>query len=382
MASLGTVEWALVFACGFILLETGCASTGTNRPPLPTEGVLASAPGEPASEPATATASAQSAQLTPAELEQLVAPIALYPDALVAQVLTASTYPAEIVEADRWIREHPALKGETFAQSIDGQSWDPSVKALAQFPSVLAMMDKNLSWTSALGEAYAHEARDVMDAVQAMRRRAQQAGNLESNPKENVTTDAGTIAIEPADPEVVCVPEYDPWLIYGAPLVLYPGWIDVPGVFYDGPGVYFGLGVGVGLFGGFAWGWHHWEPDWHHHEVMFDRHPFVSRSPSFLNHGWRFDDHGHSYRGAAVSGHPDFGRPSASHSDFPRTSAGHAFTPASPAFHMGAFGGFDHGGVVGAYSARGRASLGGSFHGGGLAGGFHGGGFNGGGLHR
>ena len=245
------------------------------------------------------------------------------------------------------------MEGETLAQSIDEQSWDSSIKALAQFPPVLAMMDKNLSWTSALGEAYVREAQDVMGAVQVMRSRAQQGGNLKNTPQQNVTTDGGAIAIEPADPEIVYVPEYDPWVIYGEPLALYPGWVGVPGVFYDGPGVYFGLGIGIGLFGGFAWGWHHWQPDWHHHDVMFDHHPFVSHSPSFF-----------------------------SHSDFGHASVGHAFTPASPAVHTGAFGGFDHGGVVGGYSARGRASLGGSLHGGGLAGGFHGGGFHGGGSHR
>ena len=317
--------------------------------------------------------------LSAEQVAELVAPIALYPDALVAQVLAASTYPTEIVEADRWIQEHASIKGDALAQSIDKQSWDPSVKALTQFPAVLATMDKNLSWTSALGEAYVREPQGIMNAVQALRSRAQQAGNLKSAAQQTVTTDAGAIAIQPADPEVVYVPEYDPWVIYGAPLAFYPGWVGVSGVFFGGPGVYFGVGIGIGLFGGFAWGWHHWHPDWHHHEVMFDHHPFVSHSPSFFNHGSSFDDHGHAYRGhayraAAALDHSNRGRPSA--------TAGHAFTPASPALHTGAFGGFDHGGVVGAYSARGRASLGADSHNGGFAGGFHGGGFTGGGFHR
>jgi Protein of unknown function (DUF3300) len=382
MAFLRTVQWALVFVCGFTLLQAGCATTGTNSVSLPADGTLLPASGESPAAATAATAAAQSPQLTPEELDQLVAPIALYPDELVAQILAASTYPTEIVEAHRWIQQHPALKGEELAQSIDQQSWDPSVKALAQFPSVLAMMDENLSWTSALGEAYVHEPQGVMGAVQLMRNRAQQAGNLKTTPQENVTTDGGTIVVEPADPEVVYVPEYDPWVVYGEPLALYPGWIGVPGVFYGGPGVYFGLGIGIGLFGGFAWGWHHWDPDWHHHHVMFNHQPFVSRSPSFFHHGWSFDDHGHPHRGGATLGHDDFGRPPGSHSDFGDASHSHAFTPASSGLHPGAFGGFDHGGVVGAYSARGRASVGGGFHSGGLAGGFHGGGFNGGGFHR
>ena len=109
---------------------------------------------------------APAVQQSPQELQQLVAPIALYPDALVAQVLAASTYPTEIVEADRWMQSHSDLKGETLAAEVDKQPWDPSVKALTQFPSVLENMDKNLSWTSSLGDAYANQQQDVMDAVQ------------------------------------------------------------------------------------------------------------------------------------------------------------------------------------------------------------------------
>jgi Protein of unknown function (DUF3300) len=371
MASLRTLEWASVLACGLLLMQAGCAST-SDALTLPADGILLPTPGEPAAARPVATAAAPAPVLTSDELDQLVAPIALYPDALVAQILAASTYPTEVVEADRWLQQHPQVQGETLAQSVNGQSWQPSVKAVASFPSVLAMMDQNLSWTSALGEAYVREPQNVMDAVQAMRGRAQQAGNLQSTSQENVATDAGTITIEPTDPEVVYVPEYDPWLVYGEPLALYPGWVDVPGVFYGGPGIYFGFGIGIGLFGGFGWGWHHWHPDWHHHDVMFDHHPFVSHSPSFVNHDWSFDDHGHSYGGPGAFGsHPNFGR----------VDAGHSFTSASPGFHAGAFGGFDHGGVVRAYSARGQASLGGGFRAGAMAGGFHGGGF-GGGSHR
>jgi Protein of unknown function (DUF3300) len=120
-------------------------------------------------------------QQTPQELQQLVAPIALYPDALVAQILAASTYPAEIVEADRWMQSHSKLKGEELAKEVDKQSWDPSVKAVAQFPSVLENMDKNLSWTSSLGDAYANQQQDVTNAVQALRQQAHKADHLNSN---------------------------------------------------------------------------------------------------------------------------------------------------------------------------------------------------------
>src|SRR3989475_1573821 len=195
------------------------------------------------------------AKQSPQELQQLVAPIALYPDALVAQILAASTYPTEIVEADRWMQSHPNLKGDDLAKEVDKQPWDPSVKALTQFPSVLENMDKNLSWTSSLGDAYVNQQQAVTDAVQAMRQQARKAGQLNSNEQENVTTQGNTIVIQPANPDVVYVPAYDPWLVYGDPIVAYPGWVPVPGIFYGGPSVYFGGGFGIGFFGGFGWGW-------------------------------------------------------------------------------------------------------------------------------
>src|SRR2546429_9736388 len=138
-------------------------------------------------------------QHSPQELQQLVAPIALYPDALVAQILAASTYPAEIVEADRWIESHSNLKGEELAKEVDKQPWDPSVKALAQFPSVLENMDKNLSWTSSLGEAYANQQQDVTDAVQAMRHQAGKAGHLTSSEKAKVPSQGNTHVHRPAN---------------------------------------------------------------------------------------------------------------------------------------------------------------------------------------
>lgn len=349
--------------------------------------------------PATATTSV--AQRSPDELGQLMAPIALYPDALVAQILAASSYPVEVVEAERWMQQHADMKGQALAQAVDQQSWDPSIKALAQFPSVLATMDRNLSWTSALGEAYVNEPQNVLDAVQVMRGRAQQAGNLRSTPQETVTNDGAAIDIEPANPEVVYVPEYDPWLVYGTPITFYPGWADVPGAYLYGPGIDFGLGIG--LFAGFGWGWHHWGADWHQHVLVHDHHPYFSHSPTFFHHGeipgrgafgrsagalGHFEpgrpDFGHAAIGHrdfshADVGHPgiarpDFGHPDVGHPDFARPDfGGHVAgfaEHASPGIHSGAFGGFDHGGVTGAYSARGRASFGGGIH----VGGFHGGG--------
>src|SRR3984957_4371891 len=160
--------------------------------------VLASAPEGVASQTGQSAAPPppQAAQQTPEQLQQLVAPIALYPDALVAQILAAATYPAEVVEADRWMQQHSDLKGKKLADEVNKQSWDPSVKALAQFPSVLANMDKNLSWTSSLGDAYVNQQKDVMDAVQVMRQRAEQAGNLQTNSQQKVSEKDKTIVIE------------------------------------------------------------------------------------------------------------------------------------------------------------------------------------------
>src|SRR6266498_4147332 len=202
-----------VLSCALLLVTSNCGAVANQ-------------------EAAAATPSAvQPAQVTAEKLQQLVAPIALYPDELVAQVLAAATYPTEIVEANRWLQENSSLKGAQLADAVDKQSWDPSVKALTQFPSVLANMDKNLSWTSALGDAYFNQSQDVLNAVQVMRKRAQSAGTLKTTAQETVTTKDQTVIIEPANPEIVYLPEYDPWIVYGAPLLAYPGYYFDAGLF-------------------------------------------------------------------------------------------------------------------------------------------------------
>src|SRR5213594_658313 len=161
--------------------------------------VLVTIPRESMASPAvqpTAQPAVQPAQVTPEHLQQLVAPIALYPDELVAQVLAASTYPTEIIEANRWLQENSSLKDAQLADAVEKQSWDPSVKALTQFPSVLANMDKNLSWTSSLGDAYVNHEPEVMSAIQDMRRRAQAAGNLKTTSQTKVTQEGQTIVVE------------------------------------------------------------------------------------------------------------------------------------------------------------------------------------------
>src|SRR5437879_5399863 len=227
----------------------------------------------------------QSAPETPEQLQQLVAPIALYPDSLVAQILAASTYPAQVVEADRWMQQHSSLKGDQLAQEVNKQNWDPSVKALTQFPTVLANLDKNITWTSGLGDAYTNQQQNVMNAVQVMRQRAQQSGNLQSTPQETVSTQGQTIVIQPVNPQVVYVPEYDPWIVYGAPVVVYPGWYPYPGLYWGEPGIAFGLGFGVGFFSGFGWGFHNWGFDWGARRVIFNHNVFISHSRTFVDRG-------------------------------------------------------------------------------------------------
>jgi uncharacterized membrane protein YgcG len=321
----------------------------------------------------TSPSTVQAAPQTPAQLQQLVAPIALYPDALVAQIVAAATYPDQIVEADRWLQQQSGLKGESLAQAVDQQPWDPSVKALTEFPSVLANMDKNLSWTSSLGDAYVNQEQDVMNAVQVMRSRAENAGNLKTTAQEKVSHKDKAIVIEPADSEVVYVPQYDPWLVYGAPVLAWPGWYGYPGLFLDGPGIGFGLGFGIGFFGGFGWGWGHWGSDWHHGGAVFDHNRFISHSRTFVNR-----------REMAGRGRAGVGRVDGSHgvNTFHGGNAFHDGTHSTPhvqhGTRSGAFGGFNHGGVTRGFSSRGRSSFGGGFHGGG----FHGGGARGGGGRR
>jgi Protein of unknown function (DUF3300) len=223
---------------------------------------------------------------TTADLQQLVAPIALYPDELVAQILAASTYPTQLVEADRWLQQHSGLQGEQLAAAVDQQMWDPSVKALTAFPSVVANMDRNLSWTTSLGEAYVNDQQDVLDAVQVMRKRAEDAGTLQTTPQQRVTTEGSTIIVEPAVGDTCYLPVYDPWVVYGAPLPVYPGYFYDP--WYGGPYITFGRGIHLGFFGSFGWGWPAWGFNWGRGVVVFNRAPFVSHSRFFFPRAYGF----------------------------------------------------------------------------------------------
>lgn len=196
------------------------------------------------------------------ELDALLAPIALYPDSLLAQILMASTYPLEVVQAARWSKANPKLDGDAAVKKVEGESWDVSVKSLVAFPNVLEMMNEKLDWTQKLGDAFLAQQKDVAAAIQRLRRQAQNAGNLQSNQQQVVRSEAQTIIIEPAQPQVVYVPAYNPTVVYGTwPYPAYPPYY-YPGVtaWYPGSAFVSGLAWGVGfaaagaMFGGWNWG--------------------------------------------------------------------------------------------------------------------------------
>ncbi|MEC7583491.1 MAG: DUF3300 domain-containing protein [Planctomycetota bacterium] len=217
--------------------------------------------------------------LTPEQLQQLVAPIALYPDALLSQVLMASTYPLEIVEAARWAKANPGLDSKALQDAMQKQTWDPSVKSLAAFPQVLQMMSDKLTWTTQLGDAFLADQKSVMDNIQVLRQKAKAEGNLKSNQQQTVKVEdqptgdeSQTIVISPTNPEVVYVPVYNPTVIYGPwayptypPFYWYP-----PGYVATSSMISFGMGMAVGaaLWGGC---------DWHHSHVDIN----VNRYNSF-----------------------------------------------------------------------------------------------------
>jgi len=333
------------------------------------------------------------------ELQQLVAPIALYPDGLVAQVLAGSTYPTQIVVADRWMQEHKNLQGQELAKAVDQQIWDPSIKGLTEFPDVLDNMNKNLSWTSALGDAYVNDPKGVMSAIQVLRNDAQQAGNLNSTPQQNVSTEGQTIVIEPANPEVVYVPSYSPE-VYGVPVAAYPGYTGWGAV--AAGAISFGAGMAVGAaFGGYGWGWHGWGANWHGGNVTFNRNTFVSNTNAFANRNLTnvnrnmanvnrdFSNVNRSNidRGAAANRGAEANRANAGNFDRNLNKPGGGEMNRSDAANRGfgsadrstmgrssgAFSGFSGGGAARADSFRGASSFGGAGRGGG-GGGFRGGG--------
>ncbi len=214
----------------------------------------------------------EAAPMSATELESLVAPIALYPDSLVAQVLTAATFPDQVAIADYWIEQNKSLTGTALMQAVDKQSWDPSVKALTEFPSVLDNMSKNLSWTSSLGEAYHNQQADVMSAIQTLRVKAKTAGNLKTTSQVTVVQQSPqVIVIQPTNPQVVYVPVYNPAVVYGYPYVV-PAYTYTPGAVVAAGIIGFGAGIAVGAMmsgGCCGWGYSSWSCGWHGTAVVY-----------------------------------------------------------------------------------------------------------------
>ncbi len=201
----------------------------------------------------------------PAEqIEQMVAPIALYPDPLLTNILMASTYPLEVVQADRWVKSNPKVKGADLDKALQSQKWDDSVKSLVKVPDVLDRMSKNLDWTSDLGDAFLGQQKDVLDAVQRMRKKASDAGNLETTKQQQVVVEKEVIKIVPADPEVIYVPTYSAPAVYGSawayPTYYYPPMYAYPPGYVAAAGlVSFGVGMAVGAA---VWGNCNWGGGW------------------------------------------------------------------------------------------------------------------------
>jgi hypothetical protein len=229
--------------------------------------------------------------LSAQDLEQLLAPIALYPDSLLAQILAASTYPAQVAVADQWLQQMRAQgysSPDQIAAGANAQTnWDPSIKALTAFPDVMDMMNHDLRWTSNLGNAYYNQPQDVMQTVQVLRDRAEQAGNLQSTPQEEVNDDQGYVELQPTNPEVVYVPTYNPWHVYGEPIAPYPGFAYFGGLgdFYGGAAIQYGLSFALGAFDRMPFGWTAWGCDWAGQGLMFNHSGYYTRSNQVADWG-------------------------------------------------------------------------------------------------
>jgi len=266
-------------------------------------------------------ADTQSTQPTPgaAMLDQLVAPVSLYPDDVLAQIFAAAGFPVQVVQADRWISQpdNATLTNGALAASVAGQGWDASVQALIPFPQVLQMLDQHLDWTQQLGEAFIAHPQDVMDAVQRLRHRAQQAGTLQVSPEQSVVGEGGDVTISPTNGQEIYIPSYDPDCVYGPWPYPAPGPVD----FGPWSGVCnatddtLAYGDGSYLpFGFFLWG----DFDWRHHGIRIDRERYALAHPGRLQNSeyWHHEAapwhgnagvtawHGQGYGGFVHAGAP------------------------------------------------------------------------------
>lgn len=279
---------------------------------------------------------AQSSLYSRDQIDQMVAPIALYPDALMSQVLMAATYPDQITEADQWVQANPDLTGKQLDDALATATWDPSVIALCKFPTVLDRMAQNLKWTSDLGNAFLNQKADVMDAIQTLRQAAYRDGHLRTTPQQRVIVQDRDIVIQPYTPDVIYVPAYQPAVVYGPvwsyPTYYYPTvWEPSPGASFVN-GFFWGLGFTVGnvLFGGC---------DWYHHDVYVNNTVIVNNTifhnTPYYRHGyWRDNRYGH---------HP-----------WVRHAERAAYVRG---YHRAPYGGRSHGRVRGIHGVRGRTHI-------------------------
>ena len=283
-------------ACLFALALTPAVGFTQVPQPIP----VPSAPAVPDTGQPIPVPAAEQPLLNPNQLDNLVAPLALYPDPLVSQILVAATYPLEVVEAYQWVQRNPGLSGSALTQAAAAQNWDPSVQALVMFPDVLKRLNEDVTWTTNLGNAFLNQQGDVMGAIQRLRASAEQSGKLVSTPQQQVinTTDAGqpVVEIQPTNPEVIYVPSYDPSWVWGPAVYYpYPAWYYPP---YYRTGLYFGTGIGIGAFFGFGWGgwggWG-WHPGWGSRTIIvnngfFNRYGFGPRVAGLRGTGvWAHD---------------------------------------------------------------------------------------------
>jgi len=269
----------LRIAAGVLVLLLALPTSGTAQVPPPPPG---QAPPPPPG--------AAAAPLSPQQLDQMLAPVALYPDPLLVQVLTAATYPLEVSQAAAWAQDpnNARLTGDALSAALANQDWDPSVKSLVPFPQVLQMMAGNLAWLQALGDAFLAQQSDVMDSVQRLRRAAQAAGALASGPQESVVAADGMIEIEPANPQAVYLPcygpsVYGPWPYAAYPPVAFSPWYGCN----PGPGLGFSVGINIVPV---LWGWGSW--DWRNHRIHVDAGRFDRIDPRrehFSGTDWTHD---------------------------------------------------------------------------------------------
>jgi hypothetical protein len=366
---------------------------------------------------AAQNAASPGAPIPPQQLDDVVAPIALYPDPLVGEVLTASTYPIEIAEAEQWVKDHPHWKPSKLMDKAKKENWDPSIQGLVAFPDVLARLSQDIAWTTQLGNAFLAQQAEVMQAVQRMRARAEAKGTLHSTPQETVTTQnqggQTAISIQLADPDMWYVPSYNPAYVWGPPV-----WGDYPPLLYpgidEGLGWYPGIDLGLyfGGWGGWGWGGWGWSPDWYGGNIYMD-HSFFNRygfrnfqgQGRLGNSAWVHNpEHrlGVPYANRGVAGR--FAGNSTFAGDQARRFGGgraQSFNrgESAPQQRFGnsgfeqrgwtgnhsVFGGYHNGGMSRMQSDRGFSSMGagrtfgGGMRGGGFGGGMHGGGMRGGG---